>query len=462
MGDVKPEATPTRRWTLGAGETLTTGQELVSENGLFRMTVQQDGNVVIYGPDGAGKTGPNRTATWALNTSGQDSSGFGFDESGFYLLTSDDHRWNANNFTADSTHLTLTLQNDGNLVVKDETGKVVWSPDPPIYNAMYDEAVSGYTPTLVCPDGADDGRGEDGRTLYQLIKDAETSLRDMYGQLGTGIYKSTALPPNWDGMLADIDLREKDGTSVAFTEYRKQLDKLTTAVGDWKATDRLTVDVAQITGQDATKAKESIRTDVDKLNDYLRNVRPPYDTECVDLPVTDYRRVIKESDRDAIADRLVETLGTVEKSVADLSNKNFEEAKKLVPPEDTDPPPDPKPDPEDPGLTPYDPNFTPYDPGIISPYTEPFAGTTDASSSTDDPFTTLLNSVLGGIGSPSGTGGMAQGVGNAMGSMMPMAMAPLLSSLMNPNLNKDKSGKDKHKGEHDEREADRLAEAIPP
>jgi hypothetical protein len=79
------------RDTLGRGETLLRGQELVSHNGRFRLSFQTDGNLVLYGgsqalwssrtPNKGGQRlvmqrdgnlvmyGPNGPV-WATNTSG--------------------------------------------------------------------------------------------------------------------------------------------------------------------------------------------------------------------------------------------------------------------------------------------------------------------------------------------------------------------------------------------------------
>jgi pseudomonalisin len=71
---------------LDAGQSLTAGQSLDDAFDQYRLTVQSDGNVVEYG---------NGRALWSLGTSGVGN--------------------------------VLTLQNDGNLVVRSATGKALWS-----------------------------------------------------------------------------------------------------------------------------------------------------------------------------------------------------------------------------------------------------------------------------------------------------------------------------------------------
>lgn len=77
---------PTSIYFLDAGQSLTAGQSLDDAFDQYRLTVQSDGNVVEYG---------NGRALWSLGTSGVGNI--------------------------------LTLQTDGNLVVRSATGKALWS-----------------------------------------------------------------------------------------------------------------------------------------------------------------------------------------------------------------------------------------------------------------------------------------------------------------------------------------------
>jgi hypothetical protein len=96
---------------LSAGQRLNPGQSLISPNGYYRLVLQGDGNLVLYGP-GGGPTG----ALWATNTS--DGAHLDMQSDGNLVL------YKANNVTAAWASWTqnnpgswVQLQDDGNLVV---------------------------------------------------------------------------------------------------------------------------------------------------------------------------------------------------------------------------------------------------------------------------------------------------------------------------------------------------------
>lgn len=72
--------------TLNAPHILSTGQQLVSSSGQYRVIMQNDGNLVMYG---------NGIALWASNTN--------------------------------ATNAILAMQGDGNLVIYDGTGRPIWA-----------------------------------------------------------------------------------------------------------------------------------------------------------------------------------------------------------------------------------------------------------------------------------------------------------------------------------------------
>jgi pseudomonalisin len=74
-----------------AGQTVRAGQDMVSANGQYTLTVQTSGNVVVTGND---------CTIWSAGTAGT-----------------------AGNY--------LTMQTDGNLVVYTSAGKAVWSSKTP-------------------------------------------------------------------------------------------------------------------------------------------------------------------------------------------------------------------------------------------------------------------------------------------------------------------------------------------
>ena len=84
-------APPPSTAVLADGATLATGQQLTSPGGGWRLVMQTDGNLVLYG---------RRGATWQSGTAGSHAS-------------------------------RLTMQTDGNLVESTATGKVVWQARSP-------------------------------------------------------------------------------------------------------------------------------------------------------------------------------------------------------------------------------------------------------------------------------------------------------------------------------------------
>ena len=93
---------------------------LLSDNGEFKMVMQEDGNLVLYKIDGA-------EPLWAAGTSGE----------GNYLRLQGDHHcvvYNADNECVWSTGVHtrgedpcyVTMQDDGNFVQYDATGAPMW------------------------------------------------------------------------------------------------------------------------------------------------------------------------------------------------------------------------------------------------------------------------------------------------------------------------------------------------
>jgi hypothetical protein len=107
---------------LGPGHALNNGQSLYSCNGQFRLTMQSDGNLVLY----AGSR-----ALWASNTYG--SGGYvatitNLADFVVYGLPDDGPRWSTNTLGGPSAH--LALQDDGNIVLYNGAGGVLWQTGP--------------------------------------------------------------------------------------------------------------------------------------------------------------------------------------------------------------------------------------------------------------------------------------------------------------------------------------------
>lgn len=97
---------------------LSVNEAIYSADGRFRLVLQSDGNLVLYGPSGA---------LWASNTNGSDASVVFFQPDGNVVLynSSGVGRWGTNS----GTHFcaNLTIQNDGNLTITAAGGSVVWA-----------------------------------------------------------------------------------------------------------------------------------------------------------------------------------------------------------------------------------------------------------------------------------------------------------------------------------------------
>ncbi|UCZ58211.1 LysM peptidoglycan-binding domain-containing protein [Mycolicibacterium phocaicum] len=93
--------------TLQKGEKLEVGQSLTSNNGAYRLVLQDDGNLVLY----AGEQ-----SVWATATNGQDVQRAEVQEDGnFVLYTADKPVWHSD--TQGAENVRLVLQDDRNLVL---------------------------------------------------------------------------------------------------------------------------------------------------------------------------------------------------------------------------------------------------------------------------------------------------------------------------------------------------------
>jgi hypothetical protein len=113
--------------TLGTGETLYVDQSRTSQDGRYRLTVQQDGNLVLYGPTGA---------VWATGTGGSNARLVMQHDGNLVLYNGGGGvMWCTNRYGSNAR---LVVQNDSNLVVYDGSGNVLWArvndpngPKPP-------------------------------------------------------------------------------------------------------------------------------------------------------------------------------------------------------------------------------------------------------------------------------------------------------------------------------------------
>ena len=100
-----------------AGQQLTSGQQLVSPNGAYRLAMQTDGNVVLYGPPGA---------MWATYTFVRGTV-LTMQTDGNLVAYAPGPRpvWNTGTWGSGATR--LALQDDGNLVLYRENRSPVWN-----------------------------------------------------------------------------------------------------------------------------------------------------------------------------------------------------------------------------------------------------------------------------------------------------------------------------------------------
>ena len=128
--DVEIEVTvKVQKDTMRAGECLEMGQSLTSIDGQYHLTMESNGNVVLYaGPDG---DAPSWTAVWSSGT--QDKGGAPYrlclQGDGNLVLYSDGNSAQWRSGTQGKPAVRLVMQNDRNLVLYDGVGKALWRTD---------------------------------------------------------------------------------------------------------------------------------------------------------------------------------------------------------------------------------------------------------------------------------------------------------------------------------------------
>jgi Beta-galactosidase len=112
------DSAPVPCGTLTAGHELTSGQSLASCNGDYTLTMQGDGNLVLY---------QGGTALWASNTSGSAADEAVMQGDGNFVLytSSGSAVWSSG--TAGNDGASLAVQNDGNVVLYSASGSALWA-----------------------------------------------------------------------------------------------------------------------------------------------------------------------------------------------------------------------------------------------------------------------------------------------------------------------------------------------
>ncbi len=103
---------------LNNGQTLYAGEQVYTPNG-YRLSMQQNGNLVLYNPSGKG--------IWGTSTSGSGNRlVHGFDGILRIYTSSNKQVWSSRTSNA-GTKSRLILQNDGKLVLWSTSNKIIWS-----------------------------------------------------------------------------------------------------------------------------------------------------------------------------------------------------------------------------------------------------------------------------------------------------------------------------------------------
>lgn len=113
--------------TLHANEVMKKRQALVSPNGVYTLLMQGDGNLVVYQGEikNAGAPNPSGKVVWAANTQGNGEQAMFTADGYFAVLVGSKRTWQERGAAAPGG--TVTMQDDGNLVVSGADGKAVWS-----------------------------------------------------------------------------------------------------------------------------------------------------------------------------------------------------------------------------------------------------------------------------------------------------------------------------------------------
>ncbi|MFN8488821.1 MAG: hypothetical protein U0350_14560 [Caldilineaceae bacterium] len=112
------------RSVLHAGEHLNNGEVLISENGLFKLGLQSDGNLVLYRLMAAAYQ-----ARWASGTNGHKIAHANMQGDGNLVLRGPDGSAVWATGTEGNPGAFLQIQNDGNVVIYSANHKALWATD---------------------------------------------------------------------------------------------------------------------------------------------------------------------------------------------------------------------------------------------------------------------------------------------------------------------------------------------
>ena len=167
--------TPKQGNRLAAGEGLIPGHAVLSPDGRFRLILQADGNLVLYGP--------GNTALYATGTAGHGNVWDAIMQSDGNFVIYDGHSkalWASG--TQGKPGTTLTVQNDGNVVLYNTAGQAVWSSGTVVPATPATPATPG---RLLAGQGLLAGQSihsSDNRFQFIMQADGNLVLYDPYNQ----------------------------------------------------------------------------------------------------------------------------------------------------------------------------------------------------------------------------------------------------------------------------------------
>jgi len=182
---------------LGEGRTLGANSKLMSMDERYSLIMQGDGNLVLYGPEGA---------LWATSTVGVSNPRLVMQSDSNLVLYGGDNsaRWATGNTTFKGA--SLVVQNDGNIVVYDRNGVALWSRftghlivDPSGTVAILSTLTNRYWAAELGYNGAWNGAIRAERTdastweMFQFVGDCRSGTGCAIKSLANGKYLSAEL-----------------------------------------------------------------------------------------------------------------------------------------------------------------------------------------------------------------------------------------------------------------------------
>lgn len=121
LADIKISSTPTASSSdrLNSGDILKVGASIISQNGQYRLTLQGDGNLVLYNSA--------NSPLWASNTMNNNVAQIAMQTDGNMVMmdTGNQQIWSTG--TSGNSGAYLIVQNDGNAIIYNIAGAKLWS-----------------------------------------------------------------------------------------------------------------------------------------------------------------------------------------------------------------------------------------------------------------------------------------------------------------------------------------------